>query len=247
MENEKNIDGGEGAFSRLISRLENFWYHYKWHSVIALFLVFAITVCTLQMCEREKYDVNVLYAGGHVFARQSEGADYPEYQKMLQSLKSFTEDHDEDGKVSVSLRDLYAPTEKELKEAGDSAFSSRAYEDKQILTSTMMSGDYFLCFFSPQVFENYDSVEGDGIGVFSPLSSLIPDGAKVEFYNEKTTAIKLSSLDVYKLSGFSSLPENTVIAIRNTSFSTHLDDDRNNRDYERSLKMLLKIVAYEAP
>ena len=247
MENENNVDGGTGVVSRLLSRLDNFWYHYKWHSIIALFLVFTVTICTLQMCDREKYDVNVLYAGGHVFARQSEGADYPEYQKILQSLKNFSEDYDEDGKVSVSLRDLYTPTEGELKEAEDSAFSSRAYEDRQILKSTMMSGEYFLCFFSPEVFENYDSVEGEGVGVFTPLSSLLPEGARVEFYNEKATAIKLSSLDVYELSGFSSLPENTVIAIRNTSFSTHLDDDRNNRDYERSLEMLLKIVAYEAP
>ena len=43
------------------------------------------------------------------------------------------------------------------------------------------------------------------------------------------------------------MPEDTVIAIRNTGFSTHLDDDKNKRDYERSLKMLIEMVTYDAP
>ena len=66
--------------------LDNFWYHYKWHSLIALFLVFAITVCTLQMCDKESYDIHILYAGNHAFARQSTDADAPEYFKARQSL-----------------------------------------------------------------------------------------------------------------------------------------------------------------
>ena len=153
-------------------------------------------------------------------------------------MRSFTEDHDGDGNISVSFRDLYTPTEEELQGEDDDVYFKRAYEDKQILISTMMTGDYFLCFFSPEVFESYDKVEGDGAGVFTPLGSVLPYGADVEYYNDSGTAIKLSSLDLYSLAGFSSMPEDTVIALRNTAFSTHLDDDKNARDYERSLKML---------
>ena len=247
MENERIDADGMKINGGFFKWLENFWYHYKWHSLIALFLVFTVTICTLQMCEKEKYDVNVLYAGGHAFSRESEGADYSEYQKIMSGLKSFTEDHDGDGKVSVSFRDLYAPTEDELANEDEDVYFSRAYEDKQILTSTMMTGEYFLCFFSPEVFESYDKVEGDGVGVFTVLPSVLPDGSSVEYYNDKATGIKLSSLDLYSLAGFSSMPEDTVIAIRNTAFSTHLDDDRNTRDYERSLDMLLKMTSYDAP
>lgn len=247
MENEKNVGDEVRVSSGILTRLENFWYHYKWHSLIALFLVFTVTICTLQMCDKEKYDVNVLYAGGHAFSRESEGADYSEYQKIMSSMKNFTEDHDGDGKISVSFRDLYLPTEEELAKEEDDVYFSRAYEDKQILISTMMTGEYFLCFFSPEVFESYDKVEGDSIGVFSPIMPLLPYGASVEYYNDSGTAIKLSSLDIYSLAGFSSMPEDTVIVIRNTGFSTHLDDDKNTRDYERSLKMLIEMVTYDAP
>ena len=247
MKNEKNSCDEIKTKSGFITWIDNFWYHYKWHSLIALFLVFTVTICTLQMCEKEKYDVNVLYAGGHAFSRESDGADYSEYQKIMSGLKSFTKDHDGDGKVSVSFRDLYAPTEEELAVLDEDVYFSRAYEDKNILASTMMAGDYFLCFFSPEVFESYDKVEGDGVGVFTPLVSVLPYGAEVDYYNDKGTAIKLSSLDLYSLAGFSSMPDDTVIAIRNTAFSTHLDDDKNARDYERSLEMLLNMIEYDAP
>ena len=244
MENENYIDGESTNKSSFLTKLDNFWYHYKWHSIIALFLIFTVTVCTLQMCDKEKYDVNVLYAGGHAFSRESDGADYSEYQKILSGLKQFTRDHDEDGKVSVSFRDLYTPTEDELRDAEDDVYYSRYFEDKKILTSTMMAGDYFLCFFSPEVFESYDKVEGEGVGVFAPLSPILAKDRDVEYYNEKTTGIKLSSLEIYSLSGFSFMPEDTVVCIRNTGFSTHLDDDRNERDYKRSLEMLIKMVEY---
>ena len=247
MENENNSCEKVSVSGEIFAWLENFWYHYKWHSLIALFIVFTVTVCTLQMCDKEKYDVNVLYAGGHAFSRESDGADYSEYQKLVSGMKSFTEDHDGDGKISVSFRDLYAPTEYELSKEEDNAFFSRAYEDKQILVSTMMAGDYFLCFLSPEVFESYDKVEGDGAGVFTSFPSVLPYGASVEYYNDKATGIKLSSLDLYSLAGFSSMPEDTVIALRNTGFSTHLNDDKNARDYDRSLKMLLEMISYDAP
>lgn len=244
MENEK-IDGeGAGLKAGILSKIENFWYHYKWHSIIALFLIFTVTVCTLQMCDKEKYDVNVLYAGGHAFSRENDGADYSEYQKILTDMRSFTKDHDGDGKVSVSFRDLYTPTEDELREAEDDVYYSRYYEDKQILASTMMAGDYFLCFFSPEVFESYAKVEGGGVGIFASLSALLPKDADVEYYNGYDTAIKLSSLEIYSLSGFSKMPEDTLVCIRNTGFSTHLDDNKNERDFKRSLEMLVQMVSY---
>ena len=38
--NEKN-DGEIKINSPPLEKLENFWYHYKWHSIVALFLVIA--------------------------------------------------------------------------------------------------------------------------------------------------------------------------------------------------------------
>ena len=78
-ENEK-LDTGSVSIKKgkFLRWLENFWYHYKWHSLIAAFLIFTVTVCTVQMCRKESYDMHILYAGGHSFQRNSEDGDYPE-------------------------------------------------------------------------------------------------------------------------------------------------------------------------
>ena len=47
----KNIEGvGEVTTPATPKeKLQNFWYHYKWHSLVAVFLVIAILICSL-MC-----------------------------------------------------------------------------------------------------------------------------------------------------------------------------------------------------
>ena len=54
----KNIEGvGEVATpSTFKEKLQNFIYHYKWHTVVALFLVVTIIICSLQFCTKEEYD-----------------------------------------------------------------------------------------------------------------------------------------------------------------------------------------------
>ena len=49
--------------SPFLSWLENFWYHYKWHTIAALFVLLVTVVMIVNCARREKYDVYILYAG----------------------------------------------------------------------------------------------------------------------------------------------------------------------------------------
>ena len=60
----------------LKQRVENYWYHYKWHTLIALFIVITLSVCILQLCQKNSYDVYVLYAGGGELERTSDDGDF---------------------------------------------------------------------------------------------------------------------------------------------------------------------------
>ena len=54
--------------------LDNFWYHHKWKTILSLFLVFTILVCTLQMCSKEeKGDISVMMAGPYTFLDNEAG------------------------------------------------------------------------------------------------------------------------------------------------------------------------------
>ena len=43
--------------------LDNYWYHYKWHTIAVLFAIFVVVICTFQMCRRTVTDIQIMYAG----------------------------------------------------------------------------------------------------------------------------------------------------------------------------------------
>ena len=224
--------------------LDNFWYHYKWHSLIALFLVFTVTVLTLQMCKKESYDAYVLYAGGYAVSHQSENGDFPEYNKIKDSIEFFSSDYDDNGKTVISFRDLYIPSEEEMKGL-DEYYYQRAYNDRQTLGSTMLSGDYFICLFAPEIYESYRNATKEGEpGVFSKLEPLLSSTSSVSFYDGDKTGIVLSSLPAYSLMGLNKLPPDTVICLRNTNFSSFISKKTDQEMYERSREILTAILNY---
>ena len=238
-ENEKLETGGiaikKGKF---LSWLDNFWYHYKWHSLIAAFLIFAITICTMQMCEKESYDMHVLYAGGHSFVRTGEDGDYPEYKKAKNSLKAFISDYDGNDEVEFSLRDLFIPNEKDMVGMSESELRL-AYNDRTTMETAITSGDYYLCFISSEVYESF-FVEG----ALTDLSYFVGQGGNVEYYNGSPYAIYLNSIAFSNLGGFSELPDDTLIVLKSTSGSTHLNKSSNEKQYKRAEETLIKILNY---
>jgi hypothetical protein len=95
----KNIEGvGEVVVpSTPKEKIQNFIYHYKWHTVVALLLVVAILVCSFQFCAKEEYDAYILYAGSKNIGRTAEDGDVAEIATVISSLKRITGDFDENG------------------------------------------------------------------------------------------------------------------------------------------------------
>lgn len=221
------------------SRLENFFYHYKWHTVVALFVVAAIVICSVQMCSREKFDNYVLYAGGHGISRAGDG-DVPEYNLCLSSFGRITEDLDGDGAKNPSFLDLYIPSPDEMKESGSDLYSLTAENARRLEYELVSGTDYFLCLLSPYNYEQY--LEWDGVPIFTPIAGYVPEGASVETVGEY--AIRLSSLPFYALDGIRELPEDTLVCLRRlNSFAEHFDG-KNRESFEQGEAMLRRMLAY---
>ena len=227
--------------------LDNFWYHYKWHSLIALFLIFTITVCSLQMCSKESYDIHVLYSGGHEINRQGVDGNTPEYGSMRSSISRVTNDFDENGKVDVTLKDLFMLSEDEIKniESNKDGYEvnyALINENKSILRDTITYSSYYVCLISPYVYSEYKTI--DGVEIFEPLAPLVKNGRQVEYYDEK--AVYLSSTAFYVLPGISELPPDTLVCLRAPSvFASHFNKKDTERDYERGKSVVTKILNYE--
>ncbi len=93
----KNSQPQELSFGKkALAWLDNFWYHYKWHTIIVAFLVTVFTICTVQMITRESYDMYVRYVGNAVITET-------QYKDMESSLENIGGDVNGDGEQAANF------------------------------------------------------------------------------------------------------------------------------------------------
>lgn len=196
-------------------KLENFWYHYKWHTLIVLFILLVVTVCTLQMCKKESYDVYALYAGPTDVSKISDGG-IPPYSAMLSALKKMAADRDGDGAASPAFDTLFVMTNAEIdayreahKDDGTEPNVTKIKENLSVLEADILYGDYYVCFLSESLYNIYKT--RDGVDLFVPLADYVGD-ADVEYVD--ACAVRLSSTAFGSSPGFADLPADTVICLR---------------------------------
>ena len=224
-------------------KIANFWYHYKWHSIVALFLVIVILVCSLQFCSNTDYDAYIMYAGGYAFTRTSKDGDIPTYVGAANSFKRVCKDVTGDGEVNVSLADLLYMTEEEAmayrEKYGTDPDTKLLYDDMQRMDNMMSASDYFILLISPTVYDRYYK-EGD-TPRFESIAQYTTEGIEYDYYSEY--AIRLSSLAFYELPYISSLPEDTLVCFRR--IGVFGKNSGVKKKYEISQDVLRSLLAYQ--
>ena len=227
------------------SKLDNFWYHYKWHTLIALFFIMIIAVGMFQMCSKEKYDIFILYAGEDDFDRtKSDGDIYSDYESARVNLTKVIKDYDGNGTKSVMLRDLFLLTPEQVTEAnkteGAEVNELLLKENKSTFLDTIRYSDYYLCILSKEVYLEYKTI--DGVDIFEDLSD-IPKNSLTRMLDD--CAVYLNSTKFAELAPFDSLPDDTVIVLRKINALTKkMDKEDAERHYGRAKETLEKIINY---
>ncbi len=171
----------ENTYSSMTAKekLSNFWYYHKWHTVVALFLIFTLVICSVQMCNKTSYDIHIMYAGPHEFKRTSSGGDIPPYAEALSSLKRLAGDYNGDGETNVDFLDLYLLTSKEMQNFDSVPDKQLNYallqENKEEFSNNLMYSDYYVCLLSTAIYEEYKIITE--VPVFTPLLDYVNDGA----------------------------------------------------------------------
>lgn len=229
--------------------LENFFYHYKWHSIAALFLIFVILFCTLQTCNRTVFDSYVIYAGGKNLWDSNESGDDSTYSTIYNTLGRYTPDFDGDGNRHVSFKSIYLPTGKEVDT--EKIDSSLLLERKEEFRQTMLYGDYYICLISENLFREYTKDKKNN--PFTYIAQYLPSDAKIATGKEDDGYLLASEYGVYLSStplasrpGFKMLPENTVICFRILSdFSSASNKTKSKySNAESTLRLMLADDAY---
>ena len=225
MEDKNRIEGDVKISSPFMKKLENFWYHYKIHTIAVLFAVVVLTILLVQTCSRVSYDAHILYAGGYEIKHTASGGD---------------------GAVNVSLLNLFVVNDSEADELikDDPSLEINASlvgQDTERLGQNLLYGDYYVCFLSERIFREYDErYEG---ALFAPLAKYIPEGVECEMVNER--GVYLSSLAIYSQPEISKLPPDTVVCLRSLSdFSSSVGKAKNQAAFARGEKIIINIFAY---
>ena len=242
---EAKATGGRGKFRPW---LENFIYHYKWHTIAAVIIIIAVTVCTLQMCKKESYDVYVMYVGGKQFSKIQEDGDTAEYVKMSNSLLRAASDYNGDGEVNLAFDALFLLTPEEIQKKNEElkaegkneqVTTSMISSNSEQFNSRMLYSEYYAILISEEVYKQYLNKNGFK---FSPLDGYVKDGTEVKYYDEKKDAVYLNSTGFSELPVICDLPEDTLIVLR--PLSEVLDKKENRKNFECGEKFVTKMLNY---
>ena len=216
-------DGMNIKKGRFGTWFENFWYHYKWHTIAIFFIIIVVTICTVQMCSKEEYDVHIIYAGSYDVRGQDSENDISAYETVQKSLNEAVRDFDENGKVTSSLEALYMLSSQERKEMEEELAEMKnngqgSYELNYTLLNENDStfrdritfSDYYVFIISEPIYNAYQRIE-QGVPLFASLREFVNEDTEVEFLDD--SAIYLSSTEFGKLPGLCDLPENTLISL----------------------------------
>lgn len=189
--------------SKSLRWFENFWYHYKWHTIIVCFFVIVFAVCTMQMCSKESYDISIVYAGPYnVDANRSND---------IKSVFDFTipEDFDGDGSKSSRLISylIYTKDQIEKLESEESQYVDRTYvsnESKNFFNYA--STEAGICFIDPSLYQTLK--ESDRLINISETLGFTPDGLIDDF------GVRLSETGLYEeYAVIREMPADTVICM----------------------------------
>jgi hypothetical protein len=225
-------------------KVENFFYHYKWHTIVALFLIFTIVICSFQMCSKIEYDVHIMYAGGREIKKSAADGDISEYQKLNSSILQYTPDFNEDGTSTANLLTLFVPSAAELEamlgtDGRLEANTALIRDNTDMLEQNLLYGEYIICLLSEDLFLDFCKRD---LPLFARINQYTNgNDADYEYINEY--GIKLSSTQLYSKAGMQLLPENTVICIRNFSeVSSRFNKTQNEENYRRSTELLRSML-----
>ena len=181
--------------SRFLLWLENYWYHYKWHTIVALFFACTLLFCLVQCVKKEEPDLLVVAAGDIAFPESdvrdafvaSFAANAPQSnkkEKMKVEVSHYTIFSSE------QMRELSTDEKGEYSPSTESSLRLSSQTEYDAFTSFRMTGESCLYLVSDYVYENSNLKE-----YAVPLADLfdtMPKGA-LDAYS-----VRLSELAFYE-------------------------------------------------
>ena len=221
---------------KFLTWLDNYWYHYKWVTIVVAFFIIVFSVCTLQMCSKEKTDIVVVYAGGaFVSAERAENV-----KAVIDAV--MPRDFDGDGVKNANLvrYEIYSADQIKTIEAATDANGEHGYVDRSYNSSNyenfcnyIQTGDASVCLVEPWLYD--ELMAANRVMNIDGVLGYIPEGS--DGYG-----VRLGDLEVYgSYASLRVLPEDTVVCILRPLVVGNSSDEEY---YKNECDMLRALVEY---
>ncbi len=230
--NEQKLSGDVKLTSPLLTKLENFWYHYKWPFLFGLFFLVAITVCFTQCAANGRGNDAFVMVAGAPAPTPSQMRDIEDF------LEGYTDDRNGDEKIIVAMQKYTIYTEEEintlvLSDARPHA-KELSYNDKKAFQQDL---EATLCFLGVELYE--EEAKAGGLLPLSEITATLPAAGVLVGTDGVAYGVRLADLPIAAEGPLSILPDDTVLCMRRRPFSAEEDL------YEANKRLFLRLIEAE--
>ena len=213
---EDKIEAGDiniAEKSKFFKWLDNFWYHYKWTLLIAVFFIVVLVVGLVQLFSKTESVATVMYAGPYQLSNDEINA----IRNDLTSLLPYDFNGDEKKYITFieyavfsedeieSSNEIYTDENGEYVDMVSPMYNSSKYREYLSYTST---GECSIYFVSEYLYENLKNEER-----LVPISEVLGDTGEYTVA-DGGYGIRLGDTDLYKyFTSLQILPADTVVCL----------------------------------
>lgn len=188
--------------SKLLSKLDNFWFHYKWGIIIGAFFLVVLIVGLVQIFNRTEIDAAVTFAGPAYISPNQCAEIETELGKII------PEDYTGDGNKNVKFSNYTIYYENDLIGVDPSQIDlSQNTTNKSNYDDYVSSGECSIYFVSGELYKNF--VTHERLQSMRDLfGDELPEGMLGDGYG-----VRLGDLPIYELDAFKVMPADTYICL----------------------------------
>ena len=188
--------------------LENYWYHYKWATIISAFFITVAVICIVQIASKKDYNIYIRYVGDSVIT----GTQYDDMTGALEKIVSG------DKKDSVNFAQVAYISD------DDNPYKNEKNAVAREALSSMLVQPYYIYIMDMTAYNDYKDS-----GVFAPLSSIFEEDVTDISYDEY--ALYLSKTEFLKNApGMEWVEEDTVIVIKIVPYDSVFTGKKSKRE-----------------
>lgn len=240
-EEKQYTEGISVKENKFLVWLDNYWYHYKWATLVVAFFVIVFAVCIVQSCTNRSSDIIFTYAGP-VSLKSDEKIG-------LEGVfsKNLPDDMKENGETAglvayyILSKEQVEQAEKETDADGyrvdvDNAFNSNELDSFE---SQLMTGMSSVLLLDPWLYDSLVGAEGntEQLQELSHVLGATPEHAVGKY------GIRLGDTEMYRSNALlQCLPEDTVICLRSQILGKK---DKEYAKEKEAFKSIVKLAETE--